>query len=150
MSTKSDSNLPLLANSTLGVGNTGTLGVGNTGTLGVGNTGTLGVGNTGTLGVGNTGTLGVGNTGTLGVGTLGVSTGDIGTLGNSDNGTLETDMEFLWGGRGWDDDESDFDTFGQQVSQSQMTHLQSEIARITVECQHWRELAQQRTHVGSS
>jgi hypothetical protein len=55
-------------------------------------------------------------------------------------------MEFLWGGRGWDDDESDFDTFGQQVSQSQMAHLQSEIARITVECQHWRELAQQRTH----
>ena len=55
----------------------------------------------------------------------------------------ETDFAWM---EGWGE-EADFDMPGLQISQSQVTQLQSEVARITVECQHWKELAQQRTQV---
>ena len=49
-----------------------------------------------------------------------------------------------WSGGDWNE-ESDFEFL--EVSQSQVSHLQSELARIKVECQHWKELAQQRVSV---
>ena len=55
----------------------------------------------------------------------------------------ETDFAWM---EGWGE-EADFDMSGLQISQSQVTQLQSEVACVTVECQHWKELAQQRTQV---
>ena len=45
---------------------------------------------------------------------------------------------------GWVDE--DFDLPGPH-SQSEINQLQSDLARLRVECQHWRELAQQRSQV---
>lgn len=54
------------------------------------------------------------------------------------------EMEFTWGEGNWQDD---FDVLDDHVSHSQITRLQSEVARISVECQHWKDLAQQRSKV---
>lgn len=46
-----------------------------------------------------------------------------------------------WSGADWNE-ETDFEYL--EVSQSRLSQLQSELARVRVECQHWKELAQDR------
>ncbi|XP_019855242.1 PREDICTED: thyroid receptor-interacting protein 11-like isoform X1 [Amphimedon queenslandica] len=46
-----------------------------------------------------------------------------------------------WSGADWNE-ETDFEYL--EVSQSKLSQLQSELARVRVECQHWKELAQDR------
>lgn len=51
-------------------------------------------------------------------------------------------QEFEWM-EGWGNEDVDFDVPGLQ-SQSHVTQLQSEFARLQVECQHWKDYAKQR------
>ena len=53
--------------------------------------------------------------------------------------------EFEWFGEGGSDD-IDYDMSGFQ-SHSQINQLHSEMARLQVECQHWKDLARSKTQV---
>lgn len=52
-----------------------------------------------------------------------------------------------WGWmEGWGEDMVDFGLHGlEPESQGDISQLQSDLVRMQVECQHWKELAQQRT-----